>query len=572
MLILTLFGDFAMADTLPTSTPLVSPPNSGGATRIPVLEYHDSEYKGGPAVQMTTAWFQDQMKWLSDNGFKTLSGAEILQFVEGTSQPAQKSVILRFDLGNPVYPNFRDVILPTLQKYGFTAHIFLLTSNIKDTCVNNFPCWEKLREWEQTGLVEFGSHGINHPDYARADTNTRVWDARESKRVIESKLGHPISFFSFPYDSVPSAADALLKACGYRLAFAGYTRLDRSVQYKDPKPYALPCYYPYSSPGAYPLLTTTTTRQTFEQLMLAAVKNPTENAPLPVRPVPAPQPDPTPILPPAPPPAATPRLYRVNPLESGTAAEYSLNTAFKPLVLLPVPYISQLGAGADAHLNDSGAAAVLMLLHAYLNLNLLPDDFYPTFGISTDSPLSLLQLKTALTSRAIPADLREKLTLQDLFVFLAASKPVIIPLNYQVLAQAGLTEQSPTGTQYSVVVGLDARNIYLHDPLYSNPVAGQAHPYPLDLFWRAWKETATDLGSPLPERSAILPSLGLGFSLTRRVRVSNSTLNVRSGPGLNYQPLKMLKVNEIVEVDRELNGWGQVTGVGWIALAYTVPA
>ena len=71
-------------------------------------------------------------------------------------------------------------------------------------------------------------------------------NARVSKRTIESKLSHPISFFAFPYDLVPNHPDLLLKLFNYRLAFAGYTRVDRSVQFNDPTPFALPCYYPYS--------------------------------------------------------------------------------------------------------------------------------------------------------------------------------------------------------------------------------------------------------------------------------------------------------------------------------------
>jgi peptidoglycan/xylan/chitin deacetylase (PgdA/CDA1 family) len=181
---------------------------------------------------------------------------------------------LRFDLGLPKYKSFHEVIVPALAKYSFHGIFFVLTRNIKDTSTakDNFICWSHLREWEQTGLVEIGSHSVNHPDFRPTGTATRLWELRESKRVIETKLGHPISFFSWPYDSVPNHPDVLLKLFGYKLGFAGF-RNERSIVFKDVDPFALPCYYPYSSKKTYPLITTTN-KLTFGQMIEAAIALP----------------------------------------------------------------------------------------------------------------------------------------------------------------------------------------------------------------------------------------------------------------------------------------------------------
>jgi peptidoglycan/xylan/chitin deacetylase (PgdA/CDA1 family) len=255
---------------MPTTTPQPEPVDPTLASRIPIIEYHDAEYKGAQTVQMTTAWFLDQLKWLYDNGFKTLTSDELLQFALGNSRPVKKSCVLRFDMGMPVFKNFQEVVLPALEKYSFRAVFFVLTSSIKDTNANNYISWDNLRAWEQTGLVEIGSHGVYHPDYRSAATATRVWDARESKRIIEGKLGHPISFFAFPFDSVPNHPDLLLKLFGYRLGFAG-SRTERSVVFKDPNPFALPAYYPYSYKAIYPRMTANS-KLTFGQMIEAAIK------------------------------------------------------------------------------------------------------------------------------------------------------------------------------------------------------------------------------------------------------------------------------------------------------------
>ena len=67
----------------------------------------------------------------------------------------------------------------------------------------------------------------------------------------------------------PAALDLLARA-GYHFAVAGATRRDRSAQWNDPQPFALPRYYPYSGETTYPLIGGTH-GLTFEQMMLAAV-------------------------------------------------------------------------------------------------------------------------------------------------------------------------------------------------------------------------------------------------------------------------------------------------------------
>jgi uncharacterized protein YgiM (DUF1202 family) len=90
------------------------------------------------------------------------------------------------------------------------------------------------------------------------------------------------------------------------------------------------------------------------------------------------------------------------------------------------------------------------------------------------------------------------------------------------------------------------------------------------VFWKAWKEVASDPAIPNPERSAIIPAAGIGFQMTRKVRVNITILNVRSGPGLNNPLVGTVKKGEILEISREMTGWGEIGFNRWISLVYTV--
>lgn len=265
--------------------------------------------------------------------------------------------------------------------------------------------------------------------------------------------------------------------------------------------------------------------------------------------------------------------YQVKNLDTGSESTVTLETAFKPLTILPVPFVSQVGTGADSRQNDSGAAAAVMLTRAYLpNSAMTPDIFSTRFALPPDTHFNLAQMRAALASLGIPTELRAGLGMQEVFAFLAASKPILAPLRYQTLAEAGLMEHGPSGPHFVIVVGLDIRHIYIHEPRCATPAEGAARALPLDVFWRAWKETASEAQSPIPERSALIPSHALGFRLARRVRVNILSLKIRKGPALNAPLAGMLRKDQVVEITRELNGWGEIPNVGWVMLAYTIAA
>jgi len=272
-------------------------------------------------------------------------------------------------------------------------------------------------------------------------------------------------------------------------------------------------------------------------------------------------------------PSSHKKHFQVRDLDTNITVDYDdWNTAFKPVTLLPVPYITQLGVGADVHKNDCGAACATMLLSAYTDMTMTPDEFYTTFNIQGDPYLSVITLRNAMGKYGVLTSFKAGLSIADLFNTFATGKPVIVLIRYKTLEDAGLTEKHFEGPHFAVAVGMDTKYIYLHDPLYTNAAEGEAHPYPLDLFWKAWKEVALDPQFPNPERSAIIPAVGLGYRMLRSVVINTRSLNVRSGPGIGNSVVGSVKKGDVVNVIREVNGWGEIDVDQWIYLAYTLPA
>lgn len=263
--------------------------------------------------------------------------------------------------------------------------------------------------------------------------------------------------------------------------------------------------------------------------------------------------------------------YRVQNLETGRTKDYELSTSLRPVTLLTAPYISQLGPGADSRRNDCGAAAAAMVLAAYTGTIITPDEFYTRFNIPGDPYLSINQLRNALGSEGVLTELKAGLSLKDLFGYLLAGKPSIVLIKYSILRDAGLTEKTFTGPHFSVVVGMDLRYVYVHDPLYTDPEDGEARAYPLDIFLKAWTDVALDTNFPGPERSAIIPTSGIGVRTNKRVRITAGRLYVREGPGTNFKATGFASYGQIYEVTREVSGWGEIGDERWIYLAYSQP-
>lgn len=61
------------------------------------------------------------------------------------------------------------------------------------------PCsWSELREMADSGLVEIGSHSVNHPILSSLSDPEALWQLKESRAQIERNLGRNVSSFCFP--------------------------------------------------------------------------------------------------------------------------------------------------------------------------------------------------------------------------------------------------------------------------------------------------------------------------------------------------------------------------------------
>ena len=172
--------------------------------------------------------FRSQIKYLADNGYKTLLFSEVSAAAASRAGLPEKAVLITFDDG---YENNYTEAWPVLREFGAKGNIFVVFNTVGKANLWHNPAtepWinmatpEMLDEMQKSGLVEIGSHAMSHTRLDSLEPENAAWEIRESKKQLEKLLGVKICAFAYPYGAgadTPSLRGEVRKA-GYSLDFS----------------------------------------------------------------------------------------------------------------------------------------------------------------------------------------------------------------------------------------------------------------------------------------------------------------------------------------------------------------
>lgn len=192
---------------------------------LPILMYHKvSPYSahGGPGLRVTPEAFRRQMKYLYKRGYNTVSLNQLTDYWQGKETLPSQPIVITFDDG---YEDNYLFAFPVLQKYNYSATIFLVYNNIGE-----YNSWDdnknvahniKLLSWEQIHVmkdrgISFESHTLTHPDLTAITPAEARWEIAESKQKLEERLGRQVNYIAYPYGRRNSAVDEAVRLTGYR--------------------------------------------------------------------------------------------------------------------------------------------------------------------------------------------------------------------------------------------------------------------------------------------------------------------------------------------------------------------
>lgn len=183
---------------------------------VPILTYHRVNVvtASTPAesrpLSVHPAVFARQMRWLSRNGYHTITQRQLFDALMCGRALPRRPVLVTFDDG------YRDVFFNAsrvLLRLHMHATAYVVTDRISGPDIS-FLTWNLLHALEQRG-IEIGSHTRAHRDMTSLSDAAMLADLTCSRRVLERRLGHGVPWLAYPFGSYDARVERLARRAGY---------------------------------------------------------------------------------------------------------------------------------------------------------------------------------------------------------------------------------------------------------------------------------------------------------------------------------------------------------------------
>lgn len=212
------------------------------ATKIAVLNYHffydATKGNRGDGNYTSIQTFEEQLKYLKDNNYKTLTMEEFRAWMYGERDlPARSVLITVDDGGNGTGRKNGNLLIPMLEKYQAHATIFLITG-----------WWNK--DGYQSPYVDLESHTneMHEANYCKGVSRGAKMLCLSDEEVIAdltastNYLGSKTAF-CYPFYAHTQHTMELLQQVGFKLAFIG----GESKATRSTNKYKIPRYHMYKT-------------------------------------------------------------------------------------------------------------------------------------------------------------------------------------------------------------------------------------------------------------------------------------------------------------------------------------
>jgi peptidoglycan/xylan/chitin deacetylase (PgdA/CDA1 family) len=196
---------------------------------IPILVYHQISTPEHPlAVNrdvIELSRFSEQMEYLHANGYQTISTRQLVDFMLHGSPVPEKTFVLHFDDG------WKSVMaaLPILERYDFKAAFWIIAGK---GIGGDYLDWDDIVALSRNPRCEVYSHTMTHPWDPNSNLVTWAqgkipgksiadvdWELRESKRVLEERLGRPVPYLAWPIGAYNDTLISAAVQAGYSALF-----------------------------------------------------------------------------------------------------------------------------------------------------------------------------------------------------------------------------------------------------------------------------------------------------------------------------------------------------------------
>lgn len=201
---------------IPTPKPGRAKPNQ--AVKIPIVMYHyvenvkDQNDTNRKKLSIAPSLFESHLKQLRQARYETYFVRDIPDILNGSIDYSTQSAVLTFDDG---YDDFYTTVFPLLKKYHMRATVYVITNFVGR---RGFLTEKQIRELIDSGIVEVGSHTLDHLYLKKTTVQVSKRQIEESKIYFEKTYGLHVQTFAYPYGAFNEDTIQQVKDAGYTAA------------------------------------------------------------------------------------------------------------------------------------------------------------------------------------------------------------------------------------------------------------------------------------------------------------------------------------------------------------------
>lgn len=199
---------------------------------VPILMYHSISSQATKRFRpfaVPPLLFARQMDYLYRQAYTPMSATQLVGALfaeEAARKPLpERPVVITFDDG---YADFFSETLPVLNRYRFTATLYITTAFINDTgrwlrregeTARPMLTWDQITEVNARG-IEIGAHSHRHFQLDTLPLALAQAEIVQSKRILEDRLGSAVHSFAYPFGYSSPAVRRLVRGAGFTSACA----------------------------------------------------------------------------------------------------------------------------------------------------------------------------------------------------------------------------------------------------------------------------------------------------------------------------------------------------------------
>lgn len=178
---------------------------------LPILMYHSISKGNGNSLRVPKEKFAQEMKWLKDHGYYTLSPAETYAVLTQGKKPREKCVLITLDDG--YVDNYYNAY-PILQRYDMKATVFMIGNAVG---AKNHLTKQQLMDMHQHG-ISIESHTIHHWELNRLRASLQRNELIHSKHFLDRLFQQNTIMLSYPSGRYNAETLRLAEQSGYKMA------------------------------------------------------------------------------------------------------------------------------------------------------------------------------------------------------------------------------------------------------------------------------------------------------------------------------------------------------------------